>query len=234
MVQGVAAWHQTLLMILADQGLINHIKYLLNSNIVLNVNEAGLEEQSATPLHRAAKLNSVCVALLLEAGADVNSVDDEHATPLHYACTNNETTTIIDLLLAHGANVCARTLSGSQPLHRAWSAKVIRRLLEYGADVNALTSDECNALLTFSPPVKWNCEQNDLLMSTLDALQTLLDAGIDRNISDKFGRTPVTQLAIMMERVCASLMDSCVPWVLRITAFLLSKDVPINPIRAPV
>ena len=86
----------------------NHIKFLLESGIDIDLNESTKSYSKTSPLHDAVWKNAFeIVLLLLAAGADVNVVDSNIATPLHYACKKSMTTNIIDLLLSHGANVCA-------------------------------------------------------------------------------------------------------------------------------
>ena len=92
------------------------------------------------------------LAACLEAGADVNARTDStfdnffysgvfgHFTPLHFA-TNYSGAGIVTLLLAAGAEVDARDLSGETPLHwaagRSLDPAVITELVEAGADLNA-------------------------------------------------------------------------------------------------
>ena len=96
------------------------------------------------------------VAACLEAGADVNARTDStfdnffysgvfgHYTPLHFA-TIYSWDGMVTVLLAAGAEVDARDLSGETPLH--WAAgrnrnpAVIAELVEAGADLNARDGD---------------------------------------------------------------------------------------------
>ncbi|KAN0124613.1 Ankyrin repeat-containing domain protein [Lactarius tabidus] len=98
--------------------------------------------------HRSVHFNDGgCVAqLLLEHGADINTQDEDNATPLHLAsyCDNLE---IVRVLLDCGANVNAKNAFGLTPLHMMshGSAQfndkkgfcVAQLLLEHGAEINA-------------------------------------------------------------------------------------------------
>lgn len=123
-----------------------------------------------TPLHVAADEGLSRVSdLLLAHGADVNATltdvnvawtggwpfDGEPSlvwmlydctggeTPLHCAVMSGEPN-VVTVLLDHGADVNARTLSGETPLHRAARAgdvEIVEILLARGADVNAKDDD---------------------------------------------------------------------------------------------
>jgi hypothetical protein len=85
------------------------------------------------------------IKVLLDAGADVNAIDDEGNTPLHNACFESHLE-IVRLLLESGANVNAKNYEqpfwyGHTPLHYAAGSKnnveIIGLLLNSGADINA-------------------------------------------------------------------------------------------------
>jgi ankyrin repeat protein len=133
------------------------VEYLLSKGADPNrqTNESG-----DSVLLGIAYLNNVeCVRLLLEAGADPNGVVKETSeTPLHSAlCGAGESVSaadrhaVVQLLIAHGADVNRRTIPGVKslafwrdvrtrgetPLHRAAayaSEDTVKFLLEAGAD----------------------------------------------------------------------------------------------------
>ena len=55
------------------------------------------------------------IELLLEIGVDVNQLDWQRRTPLHYASDLNTA----EILLVNGASVHAKTYRGQTPLHKA-------------------------------------------------------------------------------------------------------------------
>jgi ankyrin repeat protein len=96
------------------------------------------------------RMNPAAIRILIEEGADVNRLDKDYGSPLHYACWQGDgnggresevTEEAVRTLLEAGAdpNVKAR---GNFPLHEAvrgdWGSPTsVRVLLEYGAEVDA-------------------------------------------------------------------------------------------------
>jgi len=106
-------------------------------NVVCTTNSDGI-----TPLHLAAALNRYgLAALLISAGADINSRSPAGFTPLHWAANRNAVDTTRLLILA-GADVNARANAGITPLHWAAnrnSTNIITMLIAAGADVQSKT-----------------------------------------------------------------------------------------------
>ena len=99
-----------------------------------------------SPLHYAVVMNErQIVKVLLDAGADVNLVDEWGKTPLHEAAFGTVRAKQPDaeiplMLIDAGADVNARTDSNNTPLHIAAYAghnSVAQALLRHGADVHA-------------------------------------------------------------------------------------------------
>lgn len=93
------------------------------------------DSDGSTPLHCATwKGHPDVVALLLEAGADVNAQNqNDHwgTTPLHAAAHANQVA-IAQMLIDHGADLNARDLTGQPPMHHTTfhKAKAVARVLE--------------------------------------------------------------------------------------------------------
>jgi ankyrin repeat protein len=94
---------------------------------------------NSTPLHEAAKFGGVYVsAILLDAGANINSVDLLERTPLLYA-TQIGRVDLVNLLLARDARPNSADWYKSSPLHvatRNGHVDIVKSLLEHGAKVD--------------------------------------------------------------------------------------------------
>jgi ankyrin repeat protein len=76
-----------------------------------------------TPLHEAARAGRVEAAkMLIAQGADVSSVDNKMATPMHLAARSKcpESGEVIKLFMDAGADVIALDNEKRTPLARAW------------------------------------------------------------------------------------------------------------------
>ncbi len=99
-----------------------------------------------TALHLAAFFGGAeAVRLLLENKAPVNAVakNPMKVTPLHSALARNDLP-VVELLVAHGADVNATQQNGYTPLHEAaqnGNLQAIILLLSHGAKINAKTED---------------------------------------------------------------------------------------------
>ncbi|RMZ80794.1 hypothetical protein DV737_g2841, partial [Chaetothyriales sp. CBS 132003] len=105
-------------------------------NLGLSINTDG-----QCPLHVAAAHSNAAVVQVLCTyfPRTVHRVDNEGATPLHLATPRGaDDTSVIEILLAHGADVNAKDKLGNSCLHNAtaWgNLKAVRVLMQAGADV---------------------------------------------------------------------------------------------------
>jgi len=124
--------------------------YQDNAPLVAILLEAGADpalgnSYGITPLYQAAHNGSAAiVGLLLDAGLDANTRLREGETPLMVAALSGSLETV-ELLLSHAADVNAREhWRGQTALMWATSANhtaVVARLLEAGADANAVSTE---------------------------------------------------------------------------------------------
>jgi ankyrin repeat protein len=110
---------------------------------------------------------------------DINAADVSGWTALHMACLGGHPehesfTSIVQLLLEHGANVHAADVTGLQALHVCTDTSAVRLLLAAGADASARDVDGRTPLL---------------YLSTDSAVVLLEEAGADRDAADRYGRT---------------------------------------------
>ena len=93
--------------------------------------------------------HSICVKLLIEAGADVNLADNRGILPLLNAAINDHDD-CVHLLIQAGANVNQRCYYGFIPLLAAayyGTPKCLQKFISAGADVNAIRCGGCTALM---------------------------------------------------------------------------------------
>jgi ankyrin repeat protein len=99
---------------------------------------------AATTVPEAARSGDrVAVRALLQQGADVNAVEGDGVTALHWAATSGDAELAKMLVLAGGNVRAATRFGGYTPLHVAaerGSAAVIQTLLAAGADANGTTA----------------------------------------------------------------------------------------------
>ena len=63
--------------------------------------------------------NADVVKVLIEKGADVNALNNDKSTPLHWAASNNSNADVVKVLIEKGADVNALNNDKSTPLHQA-------------------------------------------------------------------------------------------------------------------
>nr|KAG5698960.1 hypothetical protein BaRGS_024881 [Batillaria attramentaria] len=138
------------------------VEVLLDRSPGLAMSVGGTENW--TPLHMAAMNGRTAVAgvLVKKGKANVNAVDKNNRTPLHYAVQSCENT-IIDLLLGRDAKPDIRDVDGNTPAHLAQMPK-----------------------LPTAPKKK---EDEEVLVQSI--LCMLAECGADLNIKNKAGKTPL-------------------------------------------
>lgn len=153
------------------------VRTLLSANS--NVNLA--DNDGDTALHAASegmRFSETILRLLIEAGADVNATNETGRTPLMYA---QEATA--EILVSAGAELDVTDEFGMSALMYAseiGESDVVRLLLDRGADVTLVDSDQKGALF-------YAIEMNQ----KIDIVQMLLEAGSDPNEQDSTGLAPL-------------------------------------------
>jgi len=161
----------------------NRIDILKNNLSRANVETR--DARGATLLMHAAAYGTIeSMRMLLDAGADVNAVNDFNATALLWCARDAAKAR---LLIEHGANVNIQSKQGRTPLMlaalRDGGSDIVALLLAKGADVKAKDNRGDTAL--------------GLAAETGDAaiMRLLLDKGADVNGRNRKGETPLIQAA---------------------------------------
>lgn len=119
------------------------------------------------------------IDLLLDAGAEPDTVDHEGCSSLCKMVNHRELTSIVQRMLLAGADSNCHDASGASAVYLAVmyeNEEAVRLLLEYGADPNKSYEE-----LT---PLMFAAANQQLVI-----LQRLINAGADLNCRDKDGRT---------------------------------------------
>ncbi|MEA5582008.1 ankyrin repeat domain-containing protein [Nodularia harveyana UHCC-0300] len=146
-----------------------------------------------TPLHNVfGEKTAAVIKLLIDGGANVNARNQEQMTPLHLV-PNSGKAEITELLIRSGADINARSNQDWTPLHYAAShLEIAKKLIEAGAD---LTIQNRQGAVIHSQDINPT------------VLQLLLDRGVDVNLRNAQGQTPLhvnrfqpTLVKLLLER----------------------------------
>ena len=200
----------------------NHLLYVLQSNVIVNVGQYFHGAGSALRL-AVQRACSICTSLLLNAGADPNLVDVHFKnTPLHDAAQCRMGATCVKLLLERGANVSAVNSAGRQPLHYAAHCTIVECLINAGADVNARDSRGDTVLLLTTVLRHVDIDNIVTLM------QLLIGHGANIDARGQRGFSPLHNCILYTFQFS----DTYQSWQsgLRMLAMLISNGAPIvNP-----
>ncbi|AVH68105.1 ankyrin repeat-containing protein (plasmid) [Nostoc sp. 'Peltigera membranacea cyanobiont' N6] len=148
-------------------------RLLLSRGAKVNVRN----QNGNTPLHNLfGQKTAAVIKLLIDRGAKVNAKNQEQMTPLHFAA-NSGKADITELLISRGGDINARSTQNWTPLHYgASNVEVAKKLILAGAD------------LTIQ-----NREGAVIHSSSLEpaVLKLLLDGGVNVNLRNRQGQTPL-------------------------------------------
>ncbi len=162
---------------------------LLQSWLILPGIDVNKTVDGQTPLHWAAQASGdegyyECVQLLIDAGADVNKLNDDGNTPLacrHFSSLRNPQISISKALIDAGANVNHEDSYGSTILHEVarYNPELLQSAINAGGDINKEDKEGYTPLHSAVEYGKPQC------------VLVLTDAGADVNKVDKKGTTPL-------------------------------------------
>nr|XP_046230727.1 histone-lysine N-methyltransferase EHMT1 isoform X3 [Scatophagus argus] len=168
-------FHPKQLYLSAKQGELKKVLQMLVDGIDPNFK---MESQNKrTPLHAAAEggHKDIC-HMLVQAGANLDTCDEDHRTPLMEACENNHMETVLYLLRA-GASATHKDVEGFTCLHLAAKSghyKVVEYLLSTG-----LINIDCQDDGGWTAMI-WATEYKHV-----DQVKLLLSKGADISVRDK-------------------------------------------------
>ncbi|MGH9023915.1 MAG: ankyrin repeat domain-containing protein [Acidimicrobiia bacterium] len=151
-------------------------------------------EDGATPLITAAgqddDANFDLVLMLVDAGANIRSVDANGETALHHAAASGSRS-VVGYLVAQGADVDRPNLAGMTALHLAigqGDVETVQCLLMLGANPNAVENTGSTAASMLAQ--NWEGRAADHCLELAELLRTLRDFGADLRRPNSAGHCP--------------------------------------------
>lgn len=135
---------------LLDSGVNLEKKYYNGETILYRVCN---DEQYCYPESHNESDTYTLAKLLLNAGANVNSLTNYKESPLHTCCYDYDTFEFIKLLVENGADLEQETINGWKPIHivcTSGSYDVIKYFLSCNVDVTSLINTSYKCLYDFS------------------------------------------------------------------------------------
>ncbi|MCP3143810.1 ankyrin repeat domain-containing protein [Pyxidicoccus xibeiensis] len=179
------------------------VRALLDAGAPVNVEAAPGQSLLGFAIFNSWKHKSVAtLELLLDAGADVNGVEDGGLTPLHQAALlgpyPEDSVRSARLLLKRGAVVDARDENGQTPLHIAVGTiaeETVDALLAAGADPNARDEEGGTpltiAIQVFRAMTDGGMDPDEAALVQVHHVPRLLAAGADPHAADANGARPL-------------------------------------------
>lgn len=193
------------------------LHYAINANIMRLLLDVGADVHAVnnsgeTPLIAATRRNAdAAIQLLLEAGADPNGRDHEENTALHFAAQVEEGQTLIPILMKAGADINARNANGTTPLmfcaaedwHKNVTALSCGQLNVNAKDNSGFTALHYAALNGYDASnlreigaTTGNALEDAIIYRNVDDVKKLMEKGVDINMSNTRGYSPMHWAAI--------------------------------------
>ena len=165
------------------------------------------------------------VEKLLSAGADVNAIDKNGASPLYLACDTGNTE-LVKMLLSHGANPNIKTrdmypILTTCKLCKGQYCDTVKQLLKYKADVNVRDVTGKTAL---HYALESSYHHSTDIDKTTVLVQLLIDGGADINSASENGETP---FYISCSRGLTSVVNKMLQYGAKVDG-INGKKLPLN------
>lgn len=175
-------------------GFMDTARYLLEKGVPVSA----ADWEGFTALHRVAQSSKDPTALfklLFDCGAEVSEATSENDSALHYIWRNENCGDVVSharFLLEHGAQVNSTNLNKYTPMHLCARyyfdpASGFRLLIEFGADVNAVSSMDETVLYVLM--------SNERCTDLSTPIKMLVDAGINIEAQSVNGFTVLHSVA---------------------------------------
>ena len=180
--------------------------------------ERDVDSEGNLALHITSRCGMfAAVQLLVDLGADTNTMNKSGQTPLHAATSGEkDCPELCEILLRHDAKIDAVDEGGNQPLHLACKQAHVNTgslLLSQGADFRAVNAKGHCPLFFISDFYERDADSEDDLALHITsrygmsaAVQLLVDLGADTNAMNKSGQTPL-HVAVDGEKDCPKLCE---------------------------
>jgi ankyrin repeat protein len=183
----------------AECGYLDVVELLVENKANLNAKTSTqfIINEFRTPMWFAVEEKHIDVlSYLLQRGADPNVVCNSSCdTPLSTACASGELE-MVDLLLKHGASPNGVDREDDPyfyfPLAQSRRPEITKRLIEEGAEINARDRYGGSALHNLIKAVDKD-SSDEFIDNVTQCMQLLIDAGVNIQLTDDHGRTPLSQ-----------------------------------------
>ena len=169
-------------------GDIEHLELLLKSGLSVNTRCRDIPG-GPTLLHLAAAAeggNAEVIQAMVSRGCDINTVDNDGATPLHWAAGSGKTEATLELI-RHGANRAVVAGAVGTPLHVAAGCghvSTVKAMLKAGCPVGVVSSSGGSVLHAAAKG------------GNAEVIQAMVSRGCDINAVDNDGWTPLHVAAV--------------------------------------